>query len=280
MSAVTVLPKTPSPGAARPAGGAYEFGAFVLDMDSRVLLHRGQMVAMTPKTFDLLVALVRHNGRVVSKEELLDTVWPGCFVEEGSIAQHIWRLRRLLEGDSGSRLVETVPKRGYRFAGAVRWRPACGPHVPAVEATAGLSVVPHASPGPVVAMVRVGNLSGRAGDEWLSRALAELVSCELAQSSRLRMCPAEAVEEARQALHFPDVASFGARTLASLRELTGCDLALSLSYLVSGGFIRCNATAQATQTGATVAALAETAAADDVAALAAQIGARLQESLG
>jgi eukaryotic-like serine/threonine-protein kinase len=277
MSAVTVIPKAPLPGAAQPAG-CYEFGPFLLDAESRVLFRRGQMVPITPKMFDLLLALAQRGGKVAGKPELLDQVWPGCFVEEGSLAQHIWRLRRLLDDESGSPLIETVPKRGYRFLGAVRWRPDGGARFHAEEPAAGLSLVPHGPPETMIAVVRVRNLSARAGDEWLSQAFAELISCELGQSPGMRLCPAEVVEEARKALQLPDVASLGARSLAALRERTGCDLAISLSYLVSDRAIRLNAIAQATQTGATVAVLVETAALDEVAALAAKISARFEET--
>jgi DNA-binding winged helix-turn-helix (wHTH) protein/TolB-like protein/lipoprotein NlpI len=93
----------------------YEFEGLRLDAVEKILVQRGQAVALTPKALDTLIALVRRHGRVVSKHELLQTVWPGTFVEEGVLAQNILTLRRTLNAD----WIETVPKRGYRLSAAV-----------------------------------------------------------------------------------------------------------------------------------------------------------------
>src|SRR2546429_8626023 len=71
------------------------------------------------RTWKLLV-LVERAGHIVEKEELLETVWPGVFIEEGNLARHIFNLRQVL-GDSpdGRKYIETIPKRGYRFVAAV-----------------------------------------------------------------------------------------------------------------------------------------------------------------
>lgn len=90
----------------------YEFGPYRLDVRERILLLEGRSVAVTPKALDTLIMLVRNQGKVVSKEELLHTVWPGTFVEEGILAQNIMTLRKALRNPEW---IETVPKRGYRF---------------------------------------------------------------------------------------------------------------------------------------------------------------------
>ena len=99
----------------------YEFGPFRMDPDKQVLLRDGQLIAVTPKTFETLLVLVRRGREVVSKEELLKEVWPDSFVEEANQSQHIFKLRKAL-GDTleGERYIVTLPGRGYRFAVPVR----------------------------------------------------------------------------------------------------------------------------------------------------------------
>src|SRR4051812_20389700 len=95
----------------------FEFDPFVLDVSERLLLRRGEPVRLTPKEFDTLLALVRGAGRVMSKEELLKEIWPDTFVGEATLAQNVFTLRRALgEAEGGRPFIETVPRRGYRFA--------------------------------------------------------------------------------------------------------------------------------------------------------------------
>ena len=99
----------------------YEFGALRLDPVERVLARNGERIALAPKAFDTLLLLVQHGGHVLSKEELIKTLWPDSFVEENNLAQYISLLRRALEdGAEGGEYIETVPKVGYRFVAAVR----------------------------------------------------------------------------------------------------------------------------------------------------------------
>jgi len=101
-------------------GERYEFGEFTLDATERRLSRSGQAVPLEPKALDVLVALLRRAGRLVTRRELLDLVWPGSFVEEGILAVHVSALRKAL-GDRGDgpRSIETVARSGYRFIGAV-----------------------------------------------------------------------------------------------------------------------------------------------------------------
>jgi len=99
----------------------YEFGPFRLDPDKRKLWRGNQAVALTPKAFDTLHLLVRNNGRVLEKGDLISILWPDTFVEEGSLSNHIFLLRKALGEDPS--FIETVPRRGYRFVGAVRQFP-------------------------------------------------------------------------------------------------------------------------------------------------------------
>ena len=93
----------------------YAFGPFVVDRPRRQLLRDGAPVALTPKAFDLLSLLIEHEGRIVSKETLMDRLWPATAVEESNLTFQISALRKAL-GDG--RYVVTVPGRGYQFAGA------------------------------------------------------------------------------------------------------------------------------------------------------------------
>ena len=95
----------------------YDFVHFRLDVVERLLLRDGRVVQLTPKAFEILLALVRSSRRVLSKDELIKAVWPDSFVEESNLARNISTLRQVL-GDP--HFIETVPRRGYRFAASVR----------------------------------------------------------------------------------------------------------------------------------------------------------------
>ena len=101
--------------------GFFDFGRFRLDCVERVLLADGHPVPLTPKAFETLLYLVENSGHILEKHELLKRVWPDTFVEEGTLVQNISTLRKVLgEVPDGGTYIETIPRRGYRFAGAVR----------------------------------------------------------------------------------------------------------------------------------------------------------------
>ena len=98
----------------------YRFGSYTLDADERVLLRDGQPVSLPPKDLDTLLVLVERAGHIVEKEELLEKVWPGVFIEEGNLSRRIFNLRQVL-GEADQRpLIETIPRRGYRFVATVQ----------------------------------------------------------------------------------------------------------------------------------------------------------------
>lgn len=100
---------------------AYEFGAFRLEPLEQRLLYGARTVDLPHRAFDMLVYLVERSGHLVTKEELLQALWPGVFVEEGNLSQNVFLLRRALtNGAPGRDYIETVPRRGYRFAAPVR----------------------------------------------------------------------------------------------------------------------------------------------------------------
>ena len=80
----------------------YEFGPFRVDPSQSVLERDGELIPLAPKAFDTLLALLQRRGEVLDKEDLLKTIWPDSFVEEGSLAQNISILRKVLgEGSDG-----------------------------------------------------------------------------------------------------------------------------------------------------------------------------------
>ena len=99
-----------------PVGESYEFGPFRIDVANRLVLRDGTPLPLTPKAVETLLALVRRDGGVLRKDELLALVWPDTAVEEGNLTQNIYLLRKIL----GEGYIGTVPRRGYRFVGEVR----------------------------------------------------------------------------------------------------------------------------------------------------------------
>ena len=98
----------------------YRFGEFRLVADDRMLLRGDERVPMSPRLFELLLALVENAGRLVNKETLLNRIWADSFVEEGNLNQTVSRLRKLLgESPNETRFIETVPRVGYRFVAPV-----------------------------------------------------------------------------------------------------------------------------------------------------------------
>ena len=118
-----------------------------------MLLREGAYIPLTPKAFETLAVLIENNGRIVDKEELLRLVWPGTFIEEATLAKTVSILRKTLGEDSGHHYIDTVPKRGYRFAGEVSIADVPGaeehpPHQAALPATP----VPAETPVPAPAV--------------------------------------------------------------------------------------------------------------------------------
>src|SRR5262249_5148789 len=98
------------------AESRYVFGPFCVETNRRLLLRDGDIVPLTPKAFDVLLALVQRSGEPVSKDDLMKLVWPDSFVEESNLTQTIYALRKALGEQKGERrYIVTIPKRGYQF---------------------------------------------------------------------------------------------------------------------------------------------------------------------
>ncbi|MEZ5426594.1 MAG: winged helix-turn-helix domain-containing protein [Pyrinomonadaceae bacterium] len=99
----------------------YEFGQFRLDVTNNQLSKNEVPVSITQKSFEILLFLIENQGIVLKKDELLDTLWEGNFVEESTLTQHIYMLRKALkQKGEGEVFIETIPKIGYRFVAEVK----------------------------------------------------------------------------------------------------------------------------------------------------------------
>ena len=95
----------------------YEFGEFRVNVAERLLQRSGKDVSLPPKAFDLLLALLVRHGQVVTKDQLMNEVWPDTVVEETNLKVYVSTLRKALgEDGEGAKFIETLPRRGYRFA--------------------------------------------------------------------------------------------------------------------------------------------------------------------
>lgn len=169
------------------------FGRFALEPAERRLLVDGQPASLGARAFDLLVVLVAHAGRLVSKNELLTLVWSGLVVEENNLQVQVSALRKLL----GPSALTTIPGRGYRFELPVEDAAAPGktlppeavpvtgpPRVAAASGVAGAAPATTPSPGEAPAIAappraptniahRLSSLYGRADDLVAVRKLVE-----------------------------------------------------------------------------------------------------------
>jgi DNA-binding winged helix-turn-helix (wHTH) protein len=119
---------------------------FTIDLLRCELLREGRAVALRPKAFDLLAFLTSRPGEVLTKDELITTVWAGVVVTDDSLTQCVHELRAAL-GDAGS-LLKTVPRRGYRFDALVESRPAATPGAAPPEAARPAPADPVEAPCP------------------------------------------------------------------------------------------------------------------------------------
>ena len=89
----------------------HRLGRFELLAAERVLLHEGAPVALGPRAYDVLLALVERRGQLITKNELMEAVWPGVFVEENNLQAQVSAIRKVLGRDA----IATIPGRGYQL---------------------------------------------------------------------------------------------------------------------------------------------------------------------
>jgi len=183
---------------------AYRFGPFVVDRAAYRVLHDGRPLDVTPKLLDLLLHLLDHAGTLVTKEALLDALWPGTNVTDNALAQAVSELRQALGDDAGDpRYIKTVARRGYRFVGVVE-PVLAAEHAEHAEKPDATNAADRS-----IAVLDFTNVTGDAESSWLSAGIAETVSGDLRALGAFRVIDRWRVTEAARrtggALH--DVAA-------------------------------------------------------------------------
>ena len=164
----------------------FTFGDCVLDPDRRELSRRSEVVAIGPQVFDLLLYLVEHRERVVSRDNLLETVWNGRIVSESTLASHINAARKAI-GDSGQeqRLIRTVVRKGFRFVAEVKEAPApSGTETLRSDATASSEDAAEAlvlPDKPSIAVMPFLNLSGDPAQDYFIDGVVEDIASALSR---------------------------------------------------------------------------------------------------
>lgn len=252
---------------------SYRFGSFRLSPAERALTHGNTAVVLPRQLFDLLLLLVREDGRLVPRERIVEAIWPNVTVSEANLRQRIWQLRRTLRGfePQDQNFIETVPRHGYRFVAAVtiemgdvsasvssrrsgapgaakRRRP--GFRLALVLCAAALLASDRGAPGrawvtptvgaaatpapQAVAILRLRTHSGDPADGWIADAFTEMLRAELEGTESLRLVPAETIEREAGDLSPPRVLSLSAQSLSRLRERTGGDTIVAGSLVAAG----------------------------------------------
>ena len=152
------------------------FGPFVVDRSAYRVTESGRPIDLTPKLLDLLILLLDHAGSLVTKETLLEALWPGANVTDNALTQAVSELRQALGDPAGSpRYIKTVARRGYRFIAPVDTPSGTGAPSP-LEAD-----------DDAVAVLDFTNVSHDADAAWLSAGIAETVSNDLRSLGRFRV---------------------------------------------------------------------------------------------
>jgi DNA-binding winged helix-turn-helix (wHTH) protein/tetratricopeptide (TPR) repeat protein len=323
----------------------YRFGEYELKVRTRTVSYRGTVVPFGPKTYDVLLYLVANAGRIVTKEELLQAVWPDSFVEDSNLTQHVFRLRKTLRAqDSDEPYIVTVPGQGYQFSAEVKSAPLLATVAPGTLGSRGEIAVPrigertvvteetvhqplaqltapirprlrivtvasasvialavlgfwgwhathHPTPAPQahaarrsIAVLGFRNLSGRPEQNWLSTAIAEMLSTELVAGEKLRLVSGEDVARTKLDLPLADTDSLSRNTLLRLHKDLNSDWIVLGSYTAlvgeAGTRIRLDVHLQDTSAGETIADVAVVGSEANLFDMVSQAGAELREKIG
>ena len=247
--------------------GQYRFGPFSVDR-ARYRVSRGaDVLELTPKLLDLLIHLIDHAGSLVTKEQLLDALWPGANVTDNALAQAVSELREALGDDAATpRFIKTVTRRGYRFIAPVETI-ATSPDPSPVAAT-GHSAESTASS---IAVMDFLNVTGDADAAWLSAGIAETVTGDLRTIGRFKVADRGRVVDAVR------------RTNGSLHDVTatlGVTFAVVGSYQRSGDRVRITARIVNVASGEALADAKVDGALADIFQLQDQVVAQFSRELG
>lgn len=242
---------------------AYRFGPFLVDRAGYRVVRGDQALDLTPKLLDLLLHLLDHAGELVTKEALLDAVWPDANVTDNALAQAISDLRDALGDDAtAATYIKTVARRGYRFVAPVTALPepagATGAAVTAVDEDA-------------LAVLDFSNLTGDTDAAWLSAGIAETVSADLAALGHFHVIDRwRVVEAARSA----------GRALQDIAETLRVRLLVVGSFQRNGDRLRITARVVDVRSGEAVADAKVDGGLDDVFDLQDQVAAQFANELG
>ena len=167
--------------------GSLRFGSFQLSPERRELLYRGAPVELGSRALDLLLALVNGRGQLLTKDRLMDEVWPGTVVDENNLPAQVSALRKVLGADPElARCLQTVPGRGYRFVADVttEHEARIGSRVPATASPAAeaLSIV----------VLPFASLSSDLEQAYFAQAMSEAVTTDLSRIAGLLVISASA----------------------------------------------------------------------------------------
>src|SRR3982750_3564581 len=170
-------------------GGSYRFGPFLVDGVGYRIVRGSEALDLTPQLLDLLLYLLDHAGTLVTKEALLEALWPDANVTDNALTQAVSELRQALDDDAAApRYIKTVARRGYRFVAPVE--DAASSPKPASAAAA------RDDGTDAVAVLDFTNVSGDSEAAWLSAGIAETVSNDLRTLGRFRVIDRWRVHEA------------------------------------------------------------------------------------
>jgi len=164
----------------------YLFEDYVLDIDRRELRRGSDLIAATPQVFDFIAYLIRNREKFVSKDDLIAAIWGGRIISEAALTSRLYAARNAI-GDSGreQRLLKTLPRKGFRFVGAV-WEERGDPGAPTpVIAHEALTLAGHLSGRPSIIVLPFTNLSGDPNLDILGEGITEDVLTELSKLREL-----------------------------------------------------------------------------------------------
>lgn len=245
----------------------YRFGPFSVDRTRYRVLRGDEVVELTPKLLDLLLHLLDHAGALVTKEQLLDDLWPGANVTDNALAQAVSELREALGDNAGTpQFIKTVTRRGYRFIAPIERIGATPEDQPRVAPSPSTD-----SSGSSIAVMDFLNVTGDAEAAWLSAGIAETVTSDLRAIGRFKVADRGRVVDAAR------------RTNGSLHDVAAV---LGLTFAVVGSYQRYGARVRITARIVNIAsgeALADAkvdGALADIFQLQDQVVAQLSKELG
>ena len=207
------------------------FGAFTLDPGRASLSGPSGELPLRPKAYDVLLYLVEHRGRVVSKDELMGAVWPNVFVTENSLVQCVSDIRAAL-GEEGPSILKTVARRGYMFDAPMTVPVSATAELPAAAADPAVAAAPARRPlrPLLLAGLMVLVLAGLGGTWWWWSADGEPESVASAGRLSIAVLPLAAFNSGNDYLadgltediigalaRFPDLAVLAPRTVAAYK---------------------------------------------------------------